>query len=208
MTKTRETIEGRYVMAKWICNVCGYIHEGDRPPDTCPVCSAPASEFEKLEAEKAGNGKNNADQKRFLGFIAKRFPFFQFHPIMVHFPSGLIPAAVFFLVLAILFDFACVERTAFYLLCTAIVMSPFAIVTGVYNWKTRYRAAMTPTFMFKLYGGIALSVIGLLAIGWRLLNPHVVDTSPGLYFIIHLVLLILVAALGHIGGRLVFAGRK
>ncbi|HET58144.1 MAG TPA: hypothetical protein ENN35_06860, partial [Deltaproteobacteria bacterium] len=51
-------------MTKWICNVCGYIHEGDRPPDTCPVCSAPASEFEKLEAEKAGNGKNNADQKR------------------------------------------------------------------------------------------------------------------------------------------------
>jgi len=127
---------------------------------------------------------------------------------MVHFPSGLIPAAVFFLLLAILFDSSCVELTAFYLLCAAIVMSPFAIVTGVYNWKTRYRAAMTPTFMFKLYGGIALSVIGLFAIGWRLLNPHVVDTSPGLYFIIHLVLLILVAALGHIGGRLVFAGRK
>ncbi|MFH1625359.1 MAG: rubredoxin-like domain-containing protein, partial [Pseudomonadota bacterium] len=25
---------------KWKCTVCGYIHEGDGPPDTCPVCGA------------------------------------------------------------------------------------------------------------------------------------------------------------------------
>jgi rubrerythrin len=25
---------------KWKCTVCGYIHEGKTPPDTCPVCGA------------------------------------------------------------------------------------------------------------------------------------------------------------------------
>jgi len=25
---------------QWKCVVCGYIHEGDRPPDVCPVCGA------------------------------------------------------------------------------------------------------------------------------------------------------------------------
>ncbi len=29
----------------WVCSVCGYIHEGDAPPDTCPVCGVGAEEF-------------------------------------------------------------------------------------------------------------------------------------------------------------------
>ena len=30
----------------WRCVVCGYIHHGDAPPEICPVCGAPASDFE------------------------------------------------------------------------------------------------------------------------------------------------------------------
>ena len=32
-------------MKKFVCSVCGYVHEGDSPPDFCPVCKAPASKF-------------------------------------------------------------------------------------------------------------------------------------------------------------------
>jgi rubrerythrin len=32
-------------MAKWVCNVCGYVYEGDAAPAQCPVCKAPASKF-------------------------------------------------------------------------------------------------------------------------------------------------------------------
>ena len=40
---------------KFKCNVCGYIHEGDAAPATCPVCAAPASEFtESPEPKKKG----------------------------------------------------------------------------------------------------------------------------------------------------------
>ncbi len=34
---------------KWICSVCGYVHEGDTPPENCPLCKAPASKFNKAE---------------------------------------------------------------------------------------------------------------------------------------------------------------
>ena len=34
---------------KWICEVCGYVHEGDQPPEKCPVCQAPASKFKKQD---------------------------------------------------------------------------------------------------------------------------------------------------------------
>ena len=32
-------------MAKYVCSVCGYVHEGDNPPAECPQCKAPASKF-------------------------------------------------------------------------------------------------------------------------------------------------------------------
>jgi len=35
-------------MKKWVCTVCGYVHEGDEPPDTCPVCGADKSMFEEV----------------------------------------------------------------------------------------------------------------------------------------------------------------
>ncbi len=36
---------------KFKCKVCGYIHEGDAAPEKCPVCQAPASEFEEITEE-------------------------------------------------------------------------------------------------------------------------------------------------------------
>ena len=38
-------------MAKWVCSVCGYVHEGDTPPEKCPQCGVPASKFNKQEGE-------------------------------------------------------------------------------------------------------------------------------------------------------------
>lgn len=35
----------------WRCVVCGYIHRDGEPPDECPVCGAPASEFEAFEEQ-------------------------------------------------------------------------------------------------------------------------------------------------------------
>jgi rubrerythrin len=39
-------------MAKFVCTVCGYVHEGDAAPEACPICKAPASKFNKQEGEK------------------------------------------------------------------------------------------------------------------------------------------------------------
>ena len=38
---------------RWVCTVCGYVHEGDEPPEMCPVCGVGADMFEKLELEDA-----------------------------------------------------------------------------------------------------------------------------------------------------------
>ncbi len=37
-------------MKKYVCSVCGYVHEGNEPPAVCPQCHAPASKFVLQEA--------------------------------------------------------------------------------------------------------------------------------------------------------------
>lgn len=45
-------------MTKWICKVCGYVHEGPNPPDVCPLCGVGPEEFVLLAPqEKAGPQK-------------------------------------------------------------------------------------------------------------------------------------------------------
>jgi len=38
---------------KFVCSVCGYVHEGDQPPAQCPICKAPADKFTKQEEPAA-----------------------------------------------------------------------------------------------------------------------------------------------------------
>ena len=39
-------------MKKFVCTVCGYVHEGDSAPEKCPVCKVPAEKFKEQAAEK------------------------------------------------------------------------------------------------------------------------------------------------------------
>ena len=37
-------------MAKYVCSVCGYVHEGDSAPEKCPQCGVPADKFTEQKA--------------------------------------------------------------------------------------------------------------------------------------------------------------
>ena len=59
---------------KWVCKVCGYVHEGPEAPEKCPVCRAPQSKFEQMAEEKTwaaehviGIGKVNATEEIIQG---------------------------------------------------------------------------------------------------------------------------------------------
>ena len=39
------------IMKKWVCPVCGYVHEGENPPAECPVCHVSGDKF-TLQAEE------------------------------------------------------------------------------------------------------------------------------------------------------------
>ena len=37
-------------MKKYVCMICGYVHEGDEAPAVCPVCGAGADKFKEMGA--------------------------------------------------------------------------------------------------------------------------------------------------------------
>ena len=36
-------------MKKWICKVCGYVYEGEQPPEQCPLFGVGPEEFEEVD---------------------------------------------------------------------------------------------------------------------------------------------------------------
>ncbi|MCD7974448.1 MAG: NADH peroxidase [Phascolarctobacterium sp.] len=38
-------------MKKFVCQVCGYVYEGEAAPEFCPQCKAPASKFTEMKGE-------------------------------------------------------------------------------------------------------------------------------------------------------------
>lgn len=38
---------------KFICTVCGYVHEGDEAPEKCPLCGVPKSKFKEIDEAEA-----------------------------------------------------------------------------------------------------------------------------------------------------------
>ena len=52
-------------MKKFVCPVCGYVHEGESAPEKCPLCKVPGEKFKEMTGEKTwaaehvvGVGKN------------------------------------------------------------------------------------------------------------------------------------------------------
>ncbi|WP_105616016.1 NADH peroxidase [Vallitalea okinawensis] len=48
-------------MKKFICTICGYVHEGETAPEKCPQCNAPASKFVE---QQSNEGLAWADEHR------------------------------------------------------------------------------------------------------------------------------------------------
>ena len=51
--QTQKQNSGEDAMKKWVCPVCGYVHEGDNPPEFCPQCKVPGSKFVEQKEERA-----------------------------------------------------------------------------------------------------------------------------------------------------------
>lgn len=208
-------------MKKWECTVCGYIHEGEEPPEECPVCSADKSMFVELsEAAPAAEplaepASSVVTQESWLIKIERLATSlilqYHLHPITVHTPNGIIPMAVIFLILGAWLGSVAFETAAFFSLIFVLLTMPAVIYTGYTVWQMRYRGAMTSVFKIKI-GASAVTLVSLtILVLWRVADPAILTTSSTgrwLYILLALIVLGAVGLAGHMGGKLVFGSRN
>ncbi len=201
---------------KWECTVCGYIHEGETPPDECPVCGVGPEFFkevvekeEKTLTQAVLEPDSAAEKPSQPSFFRKMVMKHHLHPIAVHTPNGVLPLALIFLAIATLFGVTSFEQAAFYSLVFTLINMPFVIITGIIVWQDRYQGAKTKIFGFKIGGAIIVVATLLALVIWRLVEPGVA-ASPGrwTYLLICLVCVAGAGISGHFGGKLVFGSRN
>ncbi len=215
-------------MKQWQCTICKYIHKGETPPEKCPVCGAPASKFieinkspmpetppvKKQTAIKSGSDRSGEKKglksspaiketglKKIESLLVKHHA----HPVLVHTPNGILPAAVILFLLAWIFNYGLLSRVAFINLIFVILSLPFVILTGIIEWKKKYNGALTIIFKLKILAATMTLVSCVISLVWFLIDPGILSSPKAWVFIlINIIMLIAAGIAGHIGGKLVF----
>ena len=204
-------------MKKWKCLICKYLHEGDAPPDKCPVCKAPASKFVEAEPAfseadaRAGESRTQTSapplprESKIRDGVADLLSRRHAHPISVHFPNGVLPVALMMFLLAWIFDAATPATAGFYNIVFVTLSLPIVIFTGFLDWERKYKKALTPMFQIKIVAAAVVFAACVISLFWYLIDPGVVGSPQGwLFILLNGVAVAAAGVAGHIGGKLVF----
>lgn len=204
-------------MKKWKCSVCNYIHEGDEPPTECPVCGADKDKFievregstqpaNEMEVETPVDNPSTMFEKITALILDKHL-----HPISVHGPNGIIPMAVIFFALAALLQLPSFGSAAYLSMIFVLLSMPPVLLTGYLTWQKKYKGAKTSVFKMKIAASCVATVILFGLIICKTVRPDVLSNASLDRFIFLFWSVVMLAAIGiagHLGGQLVFGGKK
>lgn len=205
-------------MKLWKCTICGYIHEGEEPPDVCPVCGAEKNKFELVDETSAPQTKAPSADISTTSRTQTETPFiwsdrFQWltrlhgHPIAVHIPNGVLPLTVLLLLLSILFQSNVMAMAAKVNMIAVALSMPAVLISGVIDWHNRYKGRMSPVFKTKIICAGIVTVLTMVLAAWWFASPQIyLAGHPKLtiFVLLHLVDFIAAALAGFYGGKLVF----
>ena len=203
------------------------------PPAKCPVCNVGSEKFKEIdeasipdkrvrrnqtpkkrtENQSSPQGAgisdktpvNDSDKKTFFNNLKNVLIKHHAHPVSVHTPNGIIPAAVLLWVLSWIFDSQLMAKVAAINMVFVIVALPFVIFTGVLEWQKKYNGAMTLVFKLKFLAAALTTVTCIISLIWYFLDPNILTTPKAwVFIIINLTMLVATGVAGHIGGKLVF----
>lgn len=215
-------------MKKWRCTICGYVHTGDEPPETCPVCGADKSKFVEEAATETKPEEKTAPLKQSTvetvrteptaekqadsgsgkyGLITDLMIKHHIHPVSVHFPNGVVPVAVLFIFMGVFFQFAGLAKASFYNMVVVLLSLPLVLFSGFNEWKQKYQQSKTSMFIIKIIAALVVSATALIIVLWHLIDPTIIEASSASktgFLILHLIMLAAAGIAGFIGGKLVF----
>lgn len=207
------------------CPVCGadrskFIELVEEPPqEEKPASKTPSAATEKQQpvSDKARATRLEQPEKdvpiavrtvfeKYYGETTRLLVKYHAHPISVHIPNGVLPVAVFFLVLSMLFQATGLETASFYNMIIVVLVMPKVIFTGYNDWKHRLDGNLTHLISTKMICGATVFLLGLFLVIWRWIDPMVaLSSSPSrvTYLFLHIIVLGAAALAGYLGGKLV-----
>jgi len=196
-------------MKKWKCTICNYVHDGNEAPDICPICKVGKDKFiefsdDDIRGVIPKDPKKGAKQEQSLSaFVTHQ----HLHPISIHIPNGVLPVAVIFMILGMIFKNQDFYTVTHYNMIMVLLSMPIVIITGFMAWKYKYKGRMTKVFKTKIYCSYIALVASVISVATHIYYPPG-DERGNLYFayyiLIHAVLIAVTARAGYLGGRLVF----
>ena len=131
------------------------------------------------------------------------------HSIFIHFTNSLYPVAILFMFLFILFDNASFHKTYFYIMALATFSVPVSYLTGILEWRKRFKGIMIPIFAAKIKYGVVVFVIGGCSTFWHYLTPGILERGDILsvvYVLLNVSIILPLIYLGDLGGIIVYEG--
>ncbi len=223
----QETVQ----MKKWRCTVCGYIHDGDEPPEKCPVCGADKSLFEEIieEAPAEQPDSKTAQEKttqapaapesmdpepepktvfdRLFRFKIQMMLKHHAHPVSVHIPNGVLPVSFVLMILSTLTGATSLATAAHINMVFVVLTLPFVLFSGYIEWQHRYKGLRSSRFITKIICAGIVTVTSVLLVLWWVSDPGILQTASlarMAFLFIGLIMLTAAAIAGWIGGKLVF----
>lgn len=223
--------KGNLIMKVWQCTVCKYIHQGEEPPEKCPVCGVDKSKFIEIDesiiqeqpvrkaavkeaapaaastAAKAAPEPPKKQPPPEIGFekIKSMALKHHIHPVSVHTPNGILPVAVVLWILAWIFDSELLAKAAMINMIFVVLAFPVVIFTGILEWREKYQGALTPVFKTKILAAALTTVSCVISLLWYVFDPTVLSSPKALVFIlVNIIMLAAAGVAGFIGGKLVF----
>ena len=214
-------------MKYWQCTICKYIHEGDEPPEKCPICGVPADKFVEIDEKDIPEGKKpktkvvqetpassepaqtipepEPEPDTLIGKVEALLVKHHAHPVSVHTPNGVLPMAVVLYFMAWMFNADLLAKTAMISQIFVILSLPFVIYTGTVEWRKKYNTAMTTVFKIKIISAALTSAICVITLAWYVIDPVLLDSGKaGVFILMNFLMLACAGIAGHIGGKLVF----
>lgn len=183
---------------KWQCSVCGYRHEGADPLPRCPRCGTDGTRFIP---------RARAKFNLLWDLRASLVP----HAVASHFPSGLVPVSLLFLILGWVTGEASFFDAVVYLLAVVWVAIPVLVASGIYDWRKRFGGIRATIFYKKITLACVLFLCDSFVLARWFLQPQRWRSEVllgGPYPAVLSAMVVLIVLLGHYGGKLAFQWKK
>jgi len=138
-------------------------------------------------------------EKNFKETVRKLYKIFHPHPMLIHFPMGLIKFTIIMQILFFMTGNRSFEVAGFYSIVVSTLFIIPTVLSGMVSWWVNYDLTINKLFMVKLILSIVLFFMGVLEIWIRLDFPDVAVNGGGLGMFYNLLLFANVPVLGIIG---------